>query len=48
MQLNSNPSTNSSTSGLRSNGQGNRDKNAILEMFVIDVVKEDITKSTVH
>ena len=40
MQINSSPRTNSSTSDLRSNGQGNRDKNTSLEMFVTDVVKK--------
>ena len=42
------PKYKSSTSDLRSNGQGNRDKNTSLEMFVIDVVKKDITRSTVY
>jgi hypothetical protein len=45
---NSSPSTNSSTSDLRSYGQGNRDKNTSREMFVTDMVKTDITRSTVH
>jgi hypothetical protein len=41
-------STNSSTTDLRSNGQGNQDKKTSLKMLVINVVKEDITRSIVH